>query len=65
MIDEFLSSQFNPEKWLDEIALSMENNKEETLSIFFSDIFASMNSSMKKLDNVLESAKDNNEIKLV
>lgn len=65
LIDNFLSSQFDPEKWLDEVALSMESNKEETFSSFFSEIFANINHAKKKFDKLSFLAEQSGEAKLV
>lgn len=55
-IDEFLSSQYQPEVWLDKISRKMYENKDETLSLFFDNLKDNIGYYKNKLNLLLEKA---------
>ena len=57
-LDQFLSSQFGPEDWIENVSCVMYENIDETFSSFFSETFAKVLQTRKKLEIVLAKAKD-------
>ena len=55
-IDNFLSSQYQPEVWLEKVSRSLYENKDETLSTFFGGIKNNVSYFKNKLNLLLEKA---------
>lgn len=55
-IDNFLSSQYQPEVWLEKVSRSLYENKDETLSTFFGEIKNNVSYFKNKLNLLLEKA---------
>ena len=63
-LDNFLSSQFNREKFLKETTNLLYKDKQQTLSIFFAESFYIFGNAAKKLENIFNLAKSNQELGL-
>lgn len=56
-LDQYLSSQFDKEKFLNEVAFKMYNNQEEAFSCFFSESYAFATKAKAELEKLLLKAK--------
>lgn len=60
-IDNFLSSQYKPEIWLENVSKTLFENKEKTISMFFAEIYENIKFLKQKLSSLLEKANSNKE----
>lgn len=60
-IDNFLSSQYQPEEWIKNFSMRLFENKEKTLQMFFDEVFDNARNLKQKLCCLLEKASGFNE----
>lgn len=61
-LENFLSSQFNSERWTDETAKTMFKNQDEMLQNFFGEYFALIRQTQKDFEQILREANNDEEI---
>lgn len=60
-IDNFLSSQYKPEVWLENVSKILFENKEKTISMFFEESYENVKFLKQKLSLLLERSNENGE----